>query len=148
MASQIHQPHDCLLNRLCRRRSKKIPKLRVAGLCAGNSPVTGEFHAQMASNAENVSIWRRRHGLFLSFQLTVCQYRFRLCFVACSTTTITWDNDDPSYQLICCEASESLATLTLASSKTNQHCWRFHGSGVIVAPPIIGIISFCTGMHH
>ena len=36
---------------------KKTSKLRVAGLCAGNSPVTGEFPAQMASNAENVSIW-------------------------------------------------------------------------------------------
>ena len=35
-----HQPHDCLLNRLFRRRSKKTSKLRVTGLCAGNSPVT------------------------------------------------------------------------------------------------------------
>ena len=33
------QPHDCLLNRLFRRRSKKISKLRVTGLCVGNSPV-------------------------------------------------------------------------------------------------------------
>ena len=32
-----HQPHDCLLNRLFRRRSKKTSKLRVTGLCAGNS---------------------------------------------------------------------------------------------------------------
>ena len=31
-----HQPHDCLLNRLFRRRSKKISKLRVTGLCAEN----------------------------------------------------------------------------------------------------------------
>ena len=36
-------------------------KLRVTGLCAGNSPVTGEFPAQMASNAENISIWWRHH---------------------------------------------------------------------------------------
>ena len=43
---------------------------------------------------------------------------------------------------------ESLATLTLGSSKINQHCWRFHGSGIIAAPQIIGLISFCTGMHH
>ena len=28
------------------RRSKKISKLRVTGLCVGNSPVTGEFPAQ------------------------------------------------------------------------------------------------------
>ena len=51
-----HQPHDCLLKRLFRRRSKKTSKLRVTGLCVGNSPVTGEFPAQRASNAENVSI--------------------------------------------------------------------------------------------
>ena len=33
-----HQPHGCLLNRLFRLRSKKTSKLRVTGLCAGNSP--------------------------------------------------------------------------------------------------------------
>ena len=37
-SASIHQPHDCLLNRLFRRRSKKISKLRVTGLCVGNSP--------------------------------------------------------------------------------------------------------------
>ena len=58
-----HQPHDCLLNRLFRRRSKKTSKLRVTGLCVGNSPGTDEFPAQMASNAENVSIWWRHHDL-------------------------------------------------------------------------------------
>ena len=56
-----HQPHDCLLNRLFRLRPKKTSKLCVTGLCAGNSPVTGEFPAQRASNAENVSIWWRHH---------------------------------------------------------------------------------------
>ena len=58
-----HQPHDCLLIRLFRRRSKKTPKLRDTGLCAGNSPGTGEFPAQMASYSENVSIWWRHHVL-------------------------------------------------------------------------------------
>ena len=58
-----HQPHGCLLNRLFTRRSKKISKLRVTGLCAGNSPETGEFPAQIAINAENVSIYWRHHGL-------------------------------------------------------------------------------------
>ena len=43
-----HQPHECLLNRLFRRRSKNTSKLRVTGLCAENSPGTGEFSAQMA----------------------------------------------------------------------------------------------------
>ena len=58
-----HQPHDCLLKRLFRRRSKKASKLRVTGLSEGNSPVTGEFPTQRASNAENVSIWWRHHAL-------------------------------------------------------------------------------------
>ena len=44
-----------------RRRSKKTSKLRVPGLCEGNSPVTSEFPTQRASNAENVSIWWRHH---------------------------------------------------------------------------------------
>ena len=59
-----HQPHDCLLNRLFRRTSKKTSKLRVTGLCVGNSAGTGEsVPAQMASNAENVSIWWRHHAM-------------------------------------------------------------------------------------
>ena len=36
-------------------------KIHATGLCEGNSPVTGEFPVQMASNAENVSIWWRHH---------------------------------------------------------------------------------------
>ena len=56
----VHEPQDCLLNRLFKRRSKETSKFCVAGLCEGNSPVTGEFPAQKASNAENVSIWWRR----------------------------------------------------------------------------------------
>ena len=56
-----HQPHHCLLNCLFRRRSKKTSKLCVTVLCAGNSPETGEFPAQMASNAEKVSVWWRHH---------------------------------------------------------------------------------------
>ena len=56
------QPLDCLPNRVFRHISENTSKLRVAGLCEGNSPVTGWFPAQMASNAENVSIWWRYHG--------------------------------------------------------------------------------------
>ena len=56
-----HRRLDYLLNRLFRRRSKKISKLRVTGLCEGNPPVTGGFPSQRASNAENVSIWGPHH---------------------------------------------------------------------------------------
>ena len=51
-----NQRLDCLHIRLFRRRSKKESKLRVTGLCEGNSLATAEFTAQSASNAENVSI--------------------------------------------------------------------------------------------
>ena len=65
-------PHHCLLSRLFGCRSKKTSKLRVTGLCAGNSPGTGGFPAQMASNAENISIWWRHHdGLILSVLVEV-----------------------------------------------------------------------------
>ena len=37
----IRQPHECLLNRLFRRRSKKTSNLLITGLCEGNPPVTG-----------------------------------------------------------------------------------------------------------
>ena len=78
-----HQSRDCLLNRLFRRTSKKTSKLRVTGLCAGNSPGTGEFPAQRASYAENVSIWWRHHDYFelhqglssLSGDQILCQVR-------------------------------------------------------------------------
>ena len=59
MASQITGANDCLPSRLFRRRSKETSKLRVAGLCVGNSPVIGEFPAQRSSNVEKVSIWWR-----------------------------------------------------------------------------------------
>ena len=57
-----HQPRDCLLNHLLRSRSKKTSKLRVTGLCEGNSPETCEFPAQRAGNAKNISIWWHHHG--------------------------------------------------------------------------------------
>ena len=55
-----HQPHHCLLDRLFRRRSKK--KSNSASL-AFVREFTGDrsIPAQMASNAENVSIWLRHH---------------------------------------------------------------------------------------
>ena len=50
IASQITQPFN-------QTQIKETSKLRVTGICTG----TGEFPAQMASNAENVSISWRHH---------------------------------------------------------------------------------------
>ena len=46
---------------------KKTSKLRVIGLCVGNSPVTGEFPTQRANNAENVSVRSRHHEVFVAY---------------------------------------------------------------------------------
>ena len=62
VASQITSLTIVYLTFSSRRRSGKTSKLRVTGLCAGNSPAAGEFPAQMASNAENVSLWWRHHN--------------------------------------------------------------------------------------
>ena len=53
-----HQPHHCLLNLLFRVQIKENSKAPC------HWPLgTGKFPAQMASNAENVSIWWRHHDL-------------------------------------------------------------------------------------
>ena len=90
-----HQPHGCLLNRLFRLKSKITSKLRVTGLCAGNSPGTGEFPAQMASYAENVSIWWRHHD-FIHWPLVVA---YGIDSDTWQTFTLT--NDDPGHPQIC-----------------------------------------------
>ena len=63
-----------------RRRSKKTWKLHVTGLCVWNSLVTGEFPAQRASNAENVSIWWRhrvmRYGVLALISRSLSTARF------------------------------------------------------------------------
>ena len=49
----------------------KTSKIRVTSFCEGNSLVTGEFPAQRASNAENVSIRWRHHVLPLNARITM-----------------------------------------------------------------------------
>ena len=76
-----HQPHDCLLNRLFRLRSKKTSELRVTGLCEGNSPGTGDFPAEMASNAEMfpfddvIMVERKRINAVAAVSLASCVAR-------------------------------------------------------------------------
>ena len=57
---------------------KKQTKLRSAGLWAGNSPVIGEFHTQMTSNAKNVSIWWRHYGWIWKTMRISCRWIRRI----------------------------------------------------------------------
>ena len=53
-------PHITSLNQAHFKENIKAPR-HWPKSCVGNLPVTGKFPAQMASNAENVSIWWRHH---------------------------------------------------------------------------------------
>ena len=78
-----HRRFDCLPNRLFRRRSKKISKLRVTGLCEGNPAVTGGFPLQRASNAENF------HFMTSSWYRSKYKGVLTLIFVCCQPNWIT-----------------------------------------------------------
>ena len=56
-----NKPHDCLPNRSFRYSWKEISKLRGTDLCEGNSPVTGEYPAQRASDAQTASLLCTHH---------------------------------------------------------------------------------------
>ena len=68
MVSQITSLMIVNSTSLFRSRSKKTSKLHVAGLCAGNSAVTGEFPTQMANDTEKVSIWWCYHVRGIIYQ--------------------------------------------------------------------------------
>ena len=96
MASQIIS--DYILNRVFKRRSKKTWKFRVTSLCEGNSPVTNEFLAQRAINAENVSIWWRHHDIMRAWMSLwyyvhidiICITNSRRCFIPWCTINNDW----------------------------------------------------------
>ena len=106
-----HQPYDCLFNRLFRRRSKKTSKLRVTGLCVGNSPGTGEFPAQMASNAE----WRHlMTSSWLQYESFVRKANGHHVHPLC------WeDPEDPFMFLIITSARQGLMLLSINGNTIN-----------------------------
>ena len=65
-----HQPHDCSLNRLFRRRSTKTTKLRVTGLCVGNSPVNsahkGPLTRKMFPFEDVIMHYKETHSVLLA----------------------------------------------------------------------------------
>ena len=94
-----HQPHECLLNRLSRRRSNETSKLSVTGLCGGNSPVTDEFPSQRATNAENISIWWRHQAFGESttgYNHPWYKSDLKLSIIFLSLQTASWTPRGPS----------------------------------------------------
>ena len=79
-----HQHHDCFLYRLFRRKSKKTSKLRVAGLCVGNSRWPARTNGQ----------WRGKcFHLMTSLWLWNCSTLLRIFHVRGINTwcVVVWD---------------------------------------------------------
>ena len=64
MVSQIPKPRDYWTVHSGTDQTKHQSSTLLA-LCVGNSPVTGEFPAQRASNTKNVPIWWRHHEKYI-----------------------------------------------------------------------------------
>ena len=116
MASQITSLTIVYSTVYSRRRSKKIAKLRVIGLCEWNSPVTGEFPAQRASDMENVFIWWRHRalshcGLVMPYGCRrPGQHRLKKWLVAWCHQVITLSNNDLSSMAFCGTSTTSTFT--------------------------------------
>ena len=100
---------------------RKHQKLRVSGLCVVNSPVTGEFHAQRVSKAENVSIWWRHHAHTPVHLSTICQH----CCEGATDSHKSFRNDN------CVKANWIIAQPVWQSFSTVNwgncsHCGNFH----------------------
>ena len=112
MASHIASV-SVVYSTVCSGGDQRKHQRSASRLCEGNSPVTGEFPAERASNAENASIWWRHH--------------------ASGKQTITWTNVDLvqnirwSYQEIMCESinnslpKPSLIPIKLPENSVQRH---------------------------
>ena len=83
-----HQPHDCLFNRLSTVYSggdkKQTSKLRVIGLCEGNSPVTGKCVHLMTSS------WHNNAFTFITIAIFWFQFHWYMFSRAPFTTGQLW----------------------------------------------------------
>ena len=123
-----HQPYDCLFMRLFGRRSQITSKLRVTGLCAGNSPVTGEFPAQRTSDAENVSIWWRHHG---GVRFWSCTLRSTAAIWRCRKQIYQWQC---SFHLkVTLPLASQKASVMVKSSVHNHTAWRHNAMETLSA---------------
>ena len=117
-----HQPYDCLLNCLFRRRSKKTSNLRVTGLCEGNSPVTSEFPTRRASSAENVFIWWRHHVTIRCTNTCSSYCRFDAQTHTCITVSRII-----IFQVVSCECQGLIQDLKLGVAQMD---WKILKTGV------------------
>ena len=107
------------------QRKHQTPKLCVTGLCAGNSPVTSEFPAQRASNAENGSIWWRHR------EEPHCHY-------SPLPTNMHPHTPNQSYQSHNCD-QQILAHIHTRTHWSTPDRWRHFDTGSWHTPPVLEV---------
>ena len=125
-----HRRHVCLLNRLLRRKSKKTSKLRVTGLCEGNSPVTGEFPAhrpvtwKMFPFDDVTMLWQ-----FITAVVVVIVIAVVIILSSSSSSssllslkTIDWYYDGLTVAICGCREGGSVSFI-----KRTRSCWSYKG---------------------
>ena len=118
MASQITNLTIVHSTIYSRRRSKKTSKLRVTGLCEGKSPVTGEFPAQKASNADNVSIWWRHHA--------IPKVVIEVSYLIMRSYLLYWHYSDDTMSAMASQITDvSIVCSTVLSVIKWKHFWRY-----------------------
>ena len=91
-----HQAHDCLRNRLSRRRSEKTSKLRVTGLCAENLPVTGVNSTHRGPVTRKMfpfdDVIMKNNHLTNIVATNLCVVKFDLIYSLCLVFEVYWDH--------------------------------------------------------
>ena len=153
MASQITSITIVYPTVYSRCRSKTISKLRVTGLCEGNSPVSCEFSAERASNVENVSIWWRHHDSFYASIKSLhtadfwCNHYCRKKSPPCSQAGLSEKCNNDSICLYCCLCAPKVVSVVkncLTCRKLFHVSKVFHASNIVMRQKIVSHVKIVT----
>ena len=140
MASQITSLTISYLNVYSSADQRKHQSVASLAFVRGNSPVTGEFRAQRASNAETVSIWWRHHVVLLSFAVLLVASGFIWDIFSMLTAAVLL------FLFLLYSPSKDMHTILLYF-----HCCQYIISNflihVIHLLPLLRVVSFALGQQ-
>ena len=148
ISEYFHCKHTRLFTQPFIQAQIKTSKLRVTGLCEGNSPVTGEFPAQKDSNAKKISIRWRHHNLW------ALPYRYQECRLSSSRDqlyntmlpiTRLVSRDNKGQTLDSGKAPVAYFTMKVSPSLAKPPFqWRFSLTWVNFLPTVMGMWKILT----
>ena len=122
MASQITSVTIVYSTVYSRRRSKKMSKLRVIGLCERNSPVTGEFPAQRAMfQFDYVIMYQQEWEIQSGFEMIGCLHNIYLGTLSQNDIRIQLIGLQQNDTLLTCGFPESLISMGLVCISVYFH---------------------------